>query len=76
MSLAESMQKRAELFIQRYGAVREQLSRVIVGHQDIIHGILTCLFVGGQLLGRLGPSSVHSPENREDSNPLTEGATT
>jgi len=46
MSLAESMQKRAELFIQRYGAVREQLSRVIVGHQDIIHGILTCLFVG------------------------------
>ena len=50
MSLAESMQKRAELFIQRYGAVREQLSRVIVGHQDIIHGILTCLFVGGHAL--------------------------
>ncbi len=50
MSLAESMQKRAELFIQRYGAVREQLSRVIVGHHDIIHGILTCLFVGGHAL--------------------------
>ncbi len=50
MSLAESMQKRAELFIQRYGAVREELSRVIVGHDDIIHGILTCLFVGGHAL--------------------------
>ena len=50
MSLAESMQKRAELFISRYGAVREELSRVIVGHHDIIHGILTCLFVGGHAL--------------------------
>ena len=49
-SLAESLEKRAERFVQRYGAVREQLSRVIVGHQDIVHGILTCLFVGGHAL--------------------------
>ena len=34
----------------RYGAVREELSRVIVGHHDIVHGILTCLFVGGHCL--------------------------
>ena len=50
MSIAESMQKRAELFVSRYGALREELSRVIVGHHDIIHGILTCLFVGGHCL--------------------------
>jgi MoxR-like ATPase len=50
MSIGDTMQKRAELFVQRYGAVREQLSRVIVGHHDIIHGILTCLFVGGHCL--------------------------
>jgi MoxR-like ATPase len=50
MSLAQSMQKRAELFAQRYGAVREEVSRVIVGHQEVIHGILTCLFVGGHCL--------------------------
>ena len=50
MSMAESMQKRAELFVSRYGAVREQLSRVIVGHHEIIHGMLTCLFVGGHCL--------------------------
>jgi MoxR-like ATPase len=50
MSVGDTMQKRAELFVQRYGAVREQLSRVIVGHHDIIHGILTCLFVGGHCL--------------------------
>jgi len=50
MSLAEQMQKRAAQFVQRYGAVREQISRVIVGHDDIVHGVLTCLFVGGHCL--------------------------
>ena len=50
MSIGESMEKQAELFTQRYGAVREQLSRVIVGHHDTLHGILTCLFVGGHCL--------------------------
>src|SRR5947199_4550473 len=50
MSLGETMEKRAQLFVQRYGAVREQLSRVIVGHSDIVHGVLTCLFVGGHCL--------------------------
>ena len=50
MSIGDNMQKQAELFIQRYGAVREQIGRVIVGHHDIVHGILTCLFVGGHCL--------------------------
>jgi MoxR-like ATPase len=50
MSMGESLQQRAELFVSRYGAVREELSRVIVGHHDIIHGVLTCLFVGGHCL--------------------------
>jgi MoxR-like ATPase len=50
MNVADSMQQRAEQFVARYVAVREELSRVIVGHHDIIHGILTCLFVGGHCL--------------------------
>jgi MoxR-like ATPase len=50
MSIAETMQQRAELFAQRYHAVREQIGRVIVGHDDIVHGVLTCLFVGGHCL--------------------------
>ncbi|HUY34312.1 MAG TPA: MoxR family ATPase [Pirellulales bacterium] len=50
MSIGESMERRAEEFVARYGAVREQLGRVIVGHDDIIHGVLTCLFVGGHCL--------------------------
>src|SRR5919108_234105 len=50
MNLSEQMQKRAELFAARYKAVREQIGRVIVGHDDIVHGVLTCLFVGGHCL--------------------------
>ena len=50
MSTAEAMQQRAEEFIRRYGSVKEQIGRVIVGHDDIVHGVLTCLFVGGHCL--------------------------
>jgi len=50
MSIAETMEKRARQFVERYTAIREQISRVIVGHDEIIHGVLTCLFVGGHCL--------------------------
>jgi MoxR-like ATPase len=44
------MEQRAEQFAQRYKSVREQIGRVIVGHDEIVHGVLTCLFVGGHCL--------------------------
>src|SRR3954447_3845622 len=50
MSSAESIEKRAAQFSERYKSVFKQLSRVIVGHNDIVHGVLTCLFVGGHCL--------------------------
>jgi MoxR-like ATPase len=50
MSVAENMERRAAEFVDRYAAVREQIGRVIVGHDDIVHGVLTCLFVGGHCL--------------------------
>jgi MoxR-like ATPase len=50
MSIAERMEQRAREFADRYTAVREQISRVIVGHDEAIHGVLTCLFVGGHCL--------------------------
>jgi len=50
MSIGESMQQQAEQFMKRYHAVREQIGRVIVGHDEIVHGVLTCLFVGGHCL--------------------------
>ena len=50
MTLADSMQQQADEFRQRYAAVRDEIGRVIVGHDDIVHGVLTCLFVGGHCL--------------------------
>jgi MoxR-like ATPase len=50
MATADSIEKRAAEFAERYKAVYKQLGRVIVGHGDVVHGILTCLFVGGHCL--------------------------
>jgi MoxR-like ATPase len=50
MAVAESIEKRAAAFAERYKAVYKQLGRVIVGHGDVLHGVLTCLFVGGHCL--------------------------
>jgi MoxR-like ATPase len=50
MSIGQSMEKQAEEFRNRYSAVRSQIGRVIVGHDDIVHGVLTCMFVGGHCL--------------------------
>jgi MoxR-like ATPase len=50
MSIGETMERRAREFVDRYAAVREQIGRVIVGHDEIVHGVLTCLFVGGHCL--------------------------
>jgi MoxR-like ATPase len=44
------IEKDAAEFALRYKAVSEQLGRVIVGHSEIVHGVLTCLFVGGHCL--------------------------
>lgn len=42
--------EQAQQFAQAYGQVREQIGRMIVGHGDIIDGVLTCLFTGGHAL--------------------------
>jgi len=50
MSVGSTLQQQAEEFRTRYQAVREEIGRVIVGHDEIVHGVLTCLFVGGHCL--------------------------
>src|SRR4051812_42434122 len=50
MSDAAAMQQRAEEFRRAYGRVQREIGKVIVGHADIVHGVLTCLFVGGHAL--------------------------
>ena len=44
------LEKQAQEFAQRYVAVRRQIGQVIVGHDEVVHGVLTCLFVGGHCL--------------------------
>jgi MoxR-like ATPase len=52
MSTAElpSMEARTEEFRTSYNRVKTEIGKVIVGHDEIIHGVLTCLFVGGHAL--------------------------
>ncbi|TWU05061.1 AAA family ATPase [Stieleria varia] len=46
----EAMQAEAEAFRSRYTEVREMIGRVIVGHDDIVHGVLTAMLCGGHCL--------------------------
>jgi MoxR-like ATPase len=49
-NVAEQMQQQAEEFRNRYKAVRDEIGKTIVGHDDIVHGVLTSMFVGGHCL--------------------------
>ena len=47
---SETMEARAEEFRSAYRRVKDEIGKVIVGHDEIVHGVLTCLFVGGHAL--------------------------
>jgi MoxR-like ATPase len=47
---SETMQARVEEFRKAYNRVQTEIGKVIVGHTEIVHGVLTCLFVGGHAL--------------------------
>jgi MoxR-like ATPase len=44
------VQQQAEAFRRDYRAVQAEIAKAIVGHEDIVDGVLTCLFVGGHAL--------------------------
>jgi MoxR-like ATPase len=44
------VQQMCDAFRRDYRAVQTEIAKVIVGHQEIIDGVLTCLFVGGHAL--------------------------
>ena len=46
----ESMQREADHFRQRYQLVRDMIGRVIVGHDEIVNGVLTAVLCGGHCL--------------------------
>jgi MoxR-like ATPase len=45
-----SIAERAAEFRKAYQRIHSEIGKVIVGHTDIVHGVLTCLFVGGHAL--------------------------
>ncbi len=45
-----NMEARAAEFRDAYTKVKGEIGKVIVGHDEIVHGVLTCLFVGGHAL--------------------------
>jgi MoxR-like ATPase len=42
--------QQATKFRERYQAVKDEIGKVIVGHDEIVHGVLTCLMIGGHCL--------------------------
>src|SRR5512138_1646866 len=44
------VQQLTDEFRRDYRAVQAEIAKVIVGHEEIIDGVLTCLFVGGHAL--------------------------
>jgi MoxR-like ATPase len=44
------LQAECDAFRRDYRAVQAEIGKMIVGHQDIVDGVLTCLFVGGHAL--------------------------
>ncbi|WZO97526.1 MoxR family ATPase [Isosphaeraceae bacterium EP7] len=45
-----TMEARADEFRDAYKRVKDEIGKVIVGHDEIVNGVLTCLFVGGHAL--------------------------
>jgi MoxR-like ATPase len=49
-TVTESMAAEAESFRDSYQQVREMIGRVIVGHDEIVGGVITAMMVGGHCL--------------------------
>ena len=42
--------EQAEKFRERYNNIKDEVGKIIVGHDDIVHGVLTCMMIGGHCL--------------------------
>ncbi len=49
-SQQDTMEARAADFRAAYQRVKDEIGKVIVGHDEIVHGVLTCVFTGGHAL--------------------------
>ncbi|MER3440926.1 MAG: AAA family ATPase [Gemmataceae bacterium] len=44
------MEERAQQFRQAFARLQDEVGKVIVGHAEIVEGVLTCIFAGGHAL--------------------------
>src|SRR5947208_13133823 len=49
-SVDPQVQQLCDEFRRDYRAVQKEIAKAIVGHEEIVDGVLTCLFVGGHAL--------------------------
>jgi MoxR-like ATPase len=50
MNELDQFHEQATRFRERYQTVKDEIGKMIVGHDDIVHGVLTCLMIGGHCL--------------------------
>ena len=50
MADQENVQTQCRAFREMFDALHREVSKVIVGHREIVDGVLTCLFCGGHVL--------------------------
>jgi MoxR-like ATPase len=50
MAGGESVEQQAVQFREEFKRLRDEVGKMIVGHQDIVDGVLICLFAGGHAL--------------------------
>jgi MoxR-like ATPase len=48
--MAPNVDERLRQFRETYGRISEEVRRVIVGHQDVMEGVLLCLLTGGHAI--------------------------
>ncbi|MEE2825178.1 MAG: MoxR family ATPase [Planctomycetota bacterium] len=46
----DKFEQQAERFRAQYEAIKSEVGKVIVGHDEIVHGVLTCMMIGGHCL--------------------------
>ena len=50
MASGNNFEQQAEQFREKYNKIRTEVGKVIVGHDEIVHGVLTCMMIGGHCL--------------------------
>jgi MoxR-like ATPase len=50
VAVSDEVQARLDRFAETYGRIVREVGRVIVGHEDIVEGVMACLLTGGHAI--------------------------